>query len=168
MVFALTVICVTTAAILAATNALTADRIAYNLEQSLNNSFVLIFGEGATAKKLDETPDGAEAVYEISYEGDTYYCANVITKGFGGEISLLAAFDTGGKIAGARVVSHTETPGIGSILEDDDFLSLFKGKSDAGAVDSVSGATISSTAFKNGVAKAQSILAAAGLIGGTQ
>ena len=109
-------------------------------------------------------PEGAEAIYEISSNGKIYYCISVNSAGFGGDINILATFDKGGSIAGVSVVSHSETPGIGTKVFEESFLAKFRGKNTADEVDAISGATISSNALKSGINTARDILAGAGMI----
>jgi electron transport complex protein RnfG len=164
MVFVLFLISAVTAGVVATVNAFTKDKIAENLENEIRSSFAVMFGEGVEYKTLGEIPAGLETVYEITAAGNTYYCANLNSSGFGGDINILASFDTEGKIVGVSVVSHSETPGLGSRVMDSSYTSKFAGKDSAGSVDSITGATISSNALKNGIKNAQKILADNGFI----
>ena len=76
----------------------------------------------------------------------------------------IATFDKGGRIAGVSVVSHSETPGIGTNVFEDSYLAKFRGKATADEVDAISGATVSSKALKSGISTAFDILAGAGMI----
>lgn len=77
--------------------------------------------------------------------------------GYSGEIHLILGLDATGKILGARVLSHTETPGLGDNIETQksDWILGFNGlslgqppreqwkvKKDGGRFDAFSGATI--------------------------
>ncbi len=79
------------------------------------------------------------------------------TEGFGGAIKLLIGIYQDGTLAGVRVISHAETPGLGDKIEagKTDWILGFSGKSlndptpekwgvkkDGGAFDQFSGATI--------------------------
>lgn len=69
--------------------------------------------------------------------------------GFGGDIRLVIAVSPEGKILGAGVQNHSETPGVGSRAVGGDFIAALTGASfpvGENGVDSVSGATISSRA----------------------
>lgn len=107
-------------------------------------------------------------------EKDNYYEAydkdgNIIGRvlkvqapGYSSTISALVGIDTGNKIKGVAVVSQQETPGLGSNIEKDSFLSQFIGKEegslvlkkDGGSIDAVTGATISSRALTDGIKNA--------------
>ena len=87
--------------------------------------------------------------------------------GYSGMIKTLAAIDTSGIILAIKVLSQTETPGLGSKCEEIRsgesspwFQDQFKGKQatdlavdkDGGNIDSITGATITSRAITNAVA----------------
>ena len=72
------------------------------------------------------------------------------TRGYGGEVDYIVAFDTDGEIAGVRVLRHAETPGFADILmPDSDWLAGFRAGADE--VHAVTGATITSRAVADGV-----------------
>lgn len=89
--------------------------------------------------------------------------------GYGGAIKLLVGIRYNGEIAGVRVLSHKETPGLGDAIEERrskwiyqfDSLSLgnptvenWKVQRDRGKFDQLTGATISSRAVVKAVRKA--------------
>lgn len=86
------------------------------------------------------------------------------TKGYSGYIWLMVGFKEDGSIENIMVLEHKETPGLGSKMNDAKFLQQFIGKhpesftmkvkKDGGAVDAISGATISSRAFCEAVLRA--------------
>ena len=164
MVLVLLVICAMVSGVVAGVNALTKDKIAQNLEMQIRSSISEMFGEGIEYTTMENTPVGAEAVYEIERDGAKFYCVNINSSGFGGDVNMLVGLGDDGKIVGARVVSHSETPGLGSVAAEAGFLGLFEGKTNVESVDSITGATISSKAIKAGISSAQKILADAGLI----
>lgn len=85
-------------------------------------------------------------------------------KGYSGKIELMVGLDPYGVIKKIEVLSHSETPGLGSKITDQAFLSQFIGKTleseefkvkkDGGTIDAISGATISSRAFCDAVTQA--------------
>jgi len=99
--------------------------------------------------------------------------ANVIAfegagKGYGGDIGIMVGVNIDdGKIIGAAVTTHSETPGLGATAKDDPaFVSQFKDLSvtdvikvtnDGGTINAMSGATITSRAVCDGVAGAMDI-----------
>jgi len=83
-------------------------------------------------------------------------------KGYGGDVGVMVGINVDdGKILGAGVTTHAETPGMGAkAKEDPGFVSQFKGlpihesykvTKDGGKIDAISGATITSRAVAAGV-----------------
>ncbi len=81
----------------------------------------------------------------------------VVPDGYSGPINLLVAVNVDGTLAGVRVISHKETPGLGDKIEEEksDWIYSFNGKSlgnppegkwkvkrDGGEFDQFTGATI--------------------------
>lgn len=83
--------------------------------------------------------------------------ATVKTQGYEGTITYNLAVDTDTEIIGIRVISHSETPGIGDVITTDDFQEQFIGKSfedpiqEGEDVDAVSGATMSTGSMINSI-----------------
>lgn len=90
----------------------------------------------------------------------------VSERGYSGEIRILMAVDRDGKVLGARVLKHTETPGLGDKIEigRHPWITSFDGKSldnpppekwavkkDGGIYDSFAGATITPRAVVKAV-----------------
>ncbi len=74
----------------------------------------------------------------------------VVTQGFGGEIETHVTFDAEGKIVSVAVRDAMETDTVGAPLyaEGSDFLNaLVEGQADLSAVETVSGATVTSSAL---------------------
>lgn len=75
-------------------------------------------------------------------------------KGYSGKVSVMLGMDRNGRTTGIEIVSHKETPGLGSKIEDEPFKAQFKGidlsvsvKKDGDKIDAITGATISSRAI---------------------
>jgi Na+-translocating ferredoxin:NAD+ oxidoreductase subunit G len=92
--------------------------------------------------------------------------APIAPNGYGGAINLLVGIYADGTLAGVRVVSHHETPGLGDAIEADrsDWITKFTGRSlsnmttkqwkvkrDGGDIDQFTGATISPRAVVTAV-----------------
>lgn len=157
IIASLTVICAVIAAMLAAVNAFTADRIAKNTELEKENSIRKIFGSYITAEEYTDFESPEEMYVYLVYKSNMLYgyCVNVFPSGFGGQINMMVGIGADSDIAGVNIVSMSETPGLGSKTNTRDFLSGYegkKGKITLGAdIDAVSGATISSKAVTAGV-----------------
>ena len=84
------------------------------------------------------------------------------TSGYSSMIKLLVGLDNSNKIVGVKVLSQVETPGLGSRIQEESFLSQFIGKDaaalklkkDGGNIDGITGATISSRAVVNSIQEA--------------
>lgn len=80
---------------------------------------------------------------------------------YGGPITVMVGVDSQGAVTGVRVLSHSDTPGLGTKAQTPEYLSQYKGKTVAevipegqglgtetikknGQVDAVTGATVSS------------------------
>lgn len=87
-------------------------------------------------------------------------------RGYAGEIQLLMAIDTDGRLLGVRVLKHSETPGLGDKIDarKDDWIKGFGGRSlsdpapeqwavkkDGGVFDQFAGATITPRAVVKAV-----------------
>ena len=99
----------------------------------------------------------ADELYIVKSENQTDYCIIVTPTGFGGDIELMVAITPELKVSGIKVLAHTETAGVGTKIQNENFLNSFVGvKMDTlkDGVDVISGATVSSTAVKKGVSVA--------------
>ena len=95
-----------------------------------------------------------EGVVNTTANADGSAKVEVVTQGFGGEIETNVTFGADGKISAIAVRDAQETDGIGAVLTADgsEYLSaLVAGQDDLNAVDTVSGATITSNALKSAV-----------------
>ncbi len=127
----------------------------------------------------DNVPDKEQIVTKTSENEDVILypalkkgelsCAAVRTfslKGYSGKILLMVGLNGLGELQKIKVIEQKETPGLGTKIEDEDFLSQFfqknplnfklKVKKDGGDVDAITAATISSRAFLDGVTRAHS------------
>lgn len=108
----------------------------------------------------------AFASYETKRVGNNYYdliyddagelvgfMGTVQVQGYDGAITYNLAVNAEGEIVGLRIISHSETPGLGDVITTDSFINQFVGKNyddpleAGGDVDTVSGATISTEAM---------------------
>lgn len=89
-------------------------------------------------------------------------------KGYAGSVILMAGFKPDGTIYNIAVLEQKETPGLGTKMNEPKFKDQFNGKDpsvfklrvrkDAGEVDAITAATISSRAFCDAVDKAYNTL----------
>ena len=86
-------------------------------------------------------------------------------KGFGGELEIMTGFYINGTMAGYKVLNHKETPGLGSKIMENEFMSQFIGlkieggklklRKEGGQIDGITSATISSKALLDAVNNAK-------------
>ncbi len=173
-IFVLTVICLIVAAALSLTNSLTASRIAaINLENSNKEMAALLPADTySEVTALWEEAEPQPTIYEAK-SGDTVigYIATNSAKGYGGDISVMTAFNIDKTVKGISILNaDEETPGLGQNITKSDFCSRFSGlTTDAtvvkespdiskGEIKAWTGATISSKGVVNAVNEARAAL----------
>ena len=136
----LVIICVVMSALLALTNKATAPII-------------------AEAEQVEQAglPDAVKEVYQAA--NGAGYTFSLTTTGYGGKntLKMTIGIDGEGKLTGVKVLSHKETPGLGSkVTTEEGFYGQFPGLDAAGAAaaDTISGATFSSNYYKAAIADA--------------
>lgn len=191
MVIVLTVVAVVAGLLLGYVNKLTAEPIAQANAKALSDAIALVVpGFDNEPAANPDTIEVAGVTYKIykATKGDKFIGAAVESSanGFGGALTVLVGFDADGKIIDYSLLSHAETPGLGSKAAD-----WFKkgGKGDitgknpgdkpltvskeGGEIDAITASTITSRAFLNAVNAAYAAYAkqngneAAGLNGTT-
>lgn len=157
LVVTLAAICVAIALLLAVVNAVTADKIAENAMRSKQDAVLTIFKKGSSCELYRTFENGSE-VYLVYRDGGVIgYCVFVSSVGFRGVIDMMVGINSAYETEGVKIVSMSETPGVGTKAGAPDFLDRFVGASHsdpAGGVDAISGATVSSEAVKAGVVSA--------------
>lgn len=150
-IIVLVAICVFISAAMAAINLITAPKIdeAQRQKEEEALSIVVPDNQGFTKQEISDLPESVVALY--SDNGSSAVAVMLSIKGYDSSnpMSVAVGFDEDGKIIKTSVIScNGETKGIGSKVSDESFLSRFSGLSDVSSVDTISGATISSSAFK--------------------
>lgn len=164
----LLVISVAVALLLAFTNMVTKDKIAENtlLEQNAAKQEVLSDATYFTEVENAEKPDMVKALFEgKDNTGNVVgWCVSVSPYGYGGELDLMVGILPDGIVSGMKVVSHSETAGLGAKASEPEFSNKFKEKPADGnlaviksgepkenEIVALSGATITSKAVTKGV-----------------
>lgn len=145
---------------LAGVNAITADRIAAIQEEKTNAAIAQVLK--GTPEQLELSDDAG--IVRAAYKSESGYAVKVAPNGFDGEILMMVGVDLEGKVTGISIISQTETKGLGAEAaannqKGQDFRNQFIGKTagqakmnkDGGALDALTGATISSRAVAQGV-----------------
>jgi len=95
---------------------------------------------------FENIPRAIKEAYSTS--NDIGYIFIAAKNGFSGAITVICAIDNNGKIIATSTLSHTETIGIGTIIEQESFLGPFSNQDyNLNGIDTVTGATISTRAY---------------------
>ena len=169
MLLVLTGVTAISVALLAYVNELTKGPIAEANAKILSDAISVVvpaFDNDPTAEATKQTIDGVEyTIYPAKKDGQWVGAAVESTAmGFGGELKVLVGFDADGKIYDYSLLSHVETPGLGSKAADwfkEGGKGSIKGMNpgeaplkvskDGGRLDAINDSTITSRAFLNAV-----------------
>ena len=160
LVLTLTVISAVCAAVLAAVNAVTKDRIAGLAALKANAAAKAVLPAGVQA--IDVREDPADPTLRV-FAGYTdaakttlagYAVPGVSEAGYGGAIRLMVGLKPDRTVVSYQVLAANETPGLGAKLGDAEFTKQFPGrngtalkvKKDGGVIEAITGATITSRA----------------------
>ena len=115
------------------------------------------------SEEVRTVDDGAQ-IYTSRMGGQIVgYAIKVSTSGFGGPLTIMVGFTPDGTVYNTSVISHSETPGLGAKLVDENCAPRVqvKGKNpamnkisvskDGGEIDAITASTITSRAFLKGV-----------------
>ena len=174
---ALTLLAITSlvAAALAGVNGITAPIISRQLAEKTQQAVETVLpGGGEEITDLNAVGyQGAELVSKV-YIGENGYAVQVMPVGFENTITMMVGVGNDGKVLGIDIISHSETAGLGAVADAEtpagqNFRNQFAGVSgntavtrDGGAVDAITGATITSRAVCQGVNAALACAAALG------
>ncbi len=152
-IFILTAVVLVSVTVLMFINSLTKPVVAEHKREEINALLQNIYSNMDDYEYKDE-------IYKV-LEGEEIIGYAFVTKGkgYGGEITIMVGLNKDLQIKDVAIMSHTETPGLGSRVDESSFTSQFEGltaedialaKND-GKIDAVSGATISSEAVVSAV-----------------
>lgn len=179
MVVVLTAVTVIAGLLLGYVNQVTLEPIAQANKQALNQAIAVVMPEGYD-NNPGEAPETVEQdgvtykVYKATKGGEFIGAAvEAQSNGFGGSLTILVGFDKDGNIKDYSLLSHSETPGLGSKAADwfkegnkgsiigrnpgEGALTVSK---DGGQIDAITASTITSRAFLKAVNNAYAVYAA--------
>lgn len=151
-VIVLFAICLVVSVLLAYTNSITAPIIEENdrIAAEATRSAVLEGSKSFTLIDCDTEALGIESAYRE--DSGLGYVITAGYKGYGGVVTVTVGLNPEGQVVGLSADVSTETSGVGSKAGQEDYLAQYKGlQGSAQGADTISGATYSSTAVKNGV-----------------
>lgn len=157
-------ICAVIALLLAGTNAITAPIIEKNAAAAANEALLVVMPEGTGFEQVDLSAHELPATVTEAYKEESGgYVVKLTTKGYGSDFVIMCGVDAAGTVTGAVCLSSTETLG-----KEKEYGQNFTGKNAEGveATDTISGATLTTAAYKGAVKDAinTSIILAGGSV----
>ena len=152
-VLVLVCICLVVTALLAYINSVTSPIIAKAEEEKTRQAMTEVLSEADSFEKLEieNLPERVTEAYSAT--NGAGYVFMLTTKGYGGDMKLICGMDADGVIEQCKTLSHAETSGLGSKTAEDPYRNQYCKKSadTLREVDAITGATISSNAYKNAI-----------------
>ena len=160
------------AAALAGVNSITAPAIAALTAEKTQAAIAAVLPGGYDSEITGYT-DETGLVSKV-YAGEAGYAFEVTPGGFDNTITMMVGVDQAGNVLGIDIIKHTETAGLGAVADAETpagqgFRAQFVGSNgsvsvtkDGGALDAITGATITSRAVCAGVNAALACAAALG------
>lgn len=132
---------------LALTNYVTKPLIDTAAQETAQEARLLVLPEADDFTKLEgELPEKIKEGYRAN--NGTGYVFEVEDSGYGGAMSFMVGMNENAEFTGVTVLSHNETPGLGTRVLEDEYMNQFIGLSDPNEVDDVTSATVSSLTLK--------------------
>jgi len=151
----LTIICLIVSGALSLTNGATAPIIEMAEAERQVIAMSAIIPEATGFERIEDVafPRTIRDAYRT--DNDVGYIIITSINGFSGEVRVICGIDNDGNIISSATLQHSETKGIGDILDRESWTDQFDGKdSRLEGVSTVSGATISTTAYMNAIREA--------------
>ena len=118
----LLVISLVVALLLAFTNSITKDKIAENTRIEQDTAKKEVMKEANEFIDLNYSKGNVAAVYQAKSGGAVCgWCVSVTPNGYGGEIDLMVGISPDFKVTGIKVVSNSETAGLGAKCTEESF-----------------------------------------------
>ena len=147
-ILVLMMICFVASGALSLVNSVTGPVIEAEEEERTNTSMHNQIPSAIDFEPVDKQglPSSVYAVYRAT--NDAGYVFIVTDIGFSGEVKVICGIDPDGRLTGSEALEHSETKGIGTIIDQASFTDQFIGKdSRLEGVSTVTGATISTSAY---------------------
>ena len=150
----LTIICLIAALALAGTNAITKGPIKEHAMAAQREAFGAVMTADEYIEMTIPEGSGISALVEAKQNGETVgYCVAASTGGYAGPVAVTLGVGTDGKVTGAKIgdTSFAETSGFGSRWLAENQTEQFVGidLKEGGAIEALSGATVTSNAVLN-------------------
>jgi Na+-translocating ferredoxin:NAD+ oxidoreductase subunit G len=166
MILSLVLISMTMSAALGFVYLKTKDPIEMASKQKETDAIKQVFPDFDSDPMANATEKDGVKIYRLMLQNKLsgFAIKTFTDKGFGGHIEMMAGFKPDGTITKVVVLSHKETPGLGTKMTDAKFSSQFPGKNpslyklnvkkDGGQVDAITAATVSSRAYCDALQRA--------------
>lgn len=144
---------------LAFANQMTAPVIAANNEKQEKESLIAMYPDASEDdfKVVNKTLDSKTVQKVYSYKN--YYIFNMSVSGYKeGTVFLVSIDKDSKKIDKYNAISNGDTKGLGSQVTEKPFKKSLEGKDASGKLDTISGATVSSTPVVNGINEAAKLV----------
>jgi len=150
----LTIICLVAALALAVTNAITKGPIQEHAMKAQREAFGAVMTADEYIEMTIPEGSGISALVEARTDGKTVgYCVAASSGGYAGPVAVTLGVGVDGKVTGAKIgdTSFAETSGFGSRWLAENQTEQFVGidVKEGGAIEALSGATVTSTAVLN-------------------
>ncbi len=148
----LVAICVVAGVLLGEVHAITAPVADANAEKKAQEIYAGLVPDAASFEPQTCSVAGCTAALKaLDASGQTLaYVIVAQSKGYGGQVPIAVAFTADGTVRSITAMSNDETPGLGTKIANDSYIGQYVGlaaePADAGDIDFISGATISSRA----------------------
>lgn len=149
-ILVLTLICLIMSGVLAIANSITQPVIENAAAERAEQARKEIIPQADEFVRL-ETENLPQTITEVyGTNNNTGFIFMITASGYGGEIKLICGIDPEGKIIKNAVLAHSETQGLGTAVFDK--ANEYEGKDkNLDGIDAISGATITSNAYKNAI-----------------
>lgn len=154
-----TCICLVVSLLLALINSVTSPIISEAEQKAAQEAMAEVMPEADsfTELKAENLPETVTQVYSAD-NGAGFVFMLKTDKGYSSGMKLICGVSSDGTITATKTLSHNETSGLGSKTAEDPYKSQYCGKTadTLNEVDAISGATISSNAYKGAIEDALS------------
>jgi len=143
-------ICFVVSAGLAGAYQLTAPIIETRAREAADHARTVVLPDGDSFSPYEETlVENVKEVYTADNGAGVVCITNA--KGFGGPVEIMVGINSNKEVTGIQLMSHGETPGVGTNALTEEYFSKFIGQTSGEGVDVYSGASLTSRAIKAGV-----------------
>ena len=124
----LAAICAVAAIVLATLNMVTSPAIEAYEEQKTTSALQAVSNGMEIGEYKEVGQDYVSYMYPLYSSGKVSgYILGLTSTGYGGELSIVASYDTNGFVMAAKLVADSETPGVGKKAENPQYMDKFIG-----------------------------------------